>query len=54
MKYRGIRRPRTHQELAVETPTRPARRRIPTAWDDLKRTFWKSWKAYRKTQYRPL
>jgi hypothetical protein len=52
MKYRGFRRPRTHQELAVEVPTRAKRRSIPTAYDDLKRVFWRSWKRYRRSQWR--
>lgn len=47
----GYRRPRTRQELAVETPTRASRRNLPTAWDDLRLTYCKSWKNYRKQQW---
>lgn len=48
----GYRRPRTRQELAVETPTRASRRNLPTARDDLRRPVYKSWKQYRQQQWR--
>lgn len=51
MQYR-IRRPKTYQEIRQAVHTRPCRRKLPTSYDDLMRTLLRSWKAYRKTQYR--
>lgn len=60
MRYKGIRRPKTAQEIRENSNpevvglVRGARHRwnIPTSWDDIARRTVKSWKAYRKTQYR--
>lgn len=60
-----LRRPQTlsaRREAAAylseegEPAARPCRRKLPTSWDDMCRADYgvRSWKAYRKTQHRPI
>ena len=46
-----LRYPHTTQELRNPAPTRPARRRLPTAWDDRTRTVQRTWKVHRRARY---
>lgn len=56
----GFRRPRTAAEIAANAaaladgiPVRGRRRNVPDAWDDLPRHVERSWKAHRRTRWRP-
>ena len=57
------RHPKTHQERAVSTgvdidepPVRAKRnfKNLVSDFDDMSRTYYKNWKKYRRTQYRPV
>jgi hypothetical protein len=54
--WQTLRRPRTgNAKRHANCPyVRSARRasRLPSSWDDINRTCEKTWKAYRRTQYR--
>ena len=54
-----LRRPKTTAErrasYAADVKIRPRRygHNLPDAWDDKPRQFWRSWKQYRKQQWKP-
>jgi hypothetical protein len=51
-----LRNPRTTQELRENSEHARSKRKkpyLPTAYDDIHRTCERSWKKYRRTQWRP-
>lgn len=53
-RYHGERKPKTKQERSQEVPTRAKRNstNLPTSWDDIYSENQRSWKKFRKTQWK--